>query len=136
MKDFIDKVMQKAGNLIIWASAYLSVIVFALCGGYAWFKTDDESLKNETKKALLILLLFTAVGLIQSFVGELLNLFDVSYSSWQYSTHIAIANIISIIKIVTFAVFAVLTFVKKDDKGNTEQTAIKNEESAAAGQPI
>lgn len=134
MKDFIDKVMQKAGNLIIWASAYLSVIVFTLCGGYAWFKTDDEALKNETKKALLILLLFTAVGMVQSFAGQLLNLFNVSYGSGLYSAHLIISNVISIIKVVTFAVFAVLSFVKKDDKGNTEQTAIKNEESAADGQ--
>ena len=117
------KIGKKATNLIVWASAYVNVIVFALCGGYAWFKSNDETVKNETKKALIVTLLFTAVGIIQTFVGQCLSLFDVSYGSDLYTAHQKIANVITIAKVVVYVVFALLAFFKNDNaaangKGN------------------
>ena len=137
------KLGKKVTSLIVWASAYVNVIVFALCGGYAWFKSDDETVKNETKKALIVTLLFTAVGMIQSFVGQCLSLFNVSYGSDLYTAHQKIANVISIAKIVIYAVFALLAFFKNgnaaakgktsaDDSANdAEKTALQ--EAAVSG---
>lgn len=110
----MNKIGKKAASLIVWASAYVNVIVFALCGGYAWFKSNDDTVKNETKKALIVTILFTAVGMIQSFVGQCLSLFGVSYGSDLYSAHQMIANVISIANIVVYAVFALLAFFKND----------------------
>ena len=120
------KIGKKATNLIVWASAYVNVVVFALCGGYAWFKSNDETVKNETKKALIVTLLFTAVGMIQSFVGQCLSLFGVSYGSDLYSAHQMIANVISIANIVVYAVFALLAFFKNDNAAANGKTFAEN----------
>ena len=60
----MKKIGKIPGALIVWASAYVNVIVFALCGGYFFLKSDDESLKNETKKALIVTLIFVGIGMI------------------------------------------------------------------------
>ena len=39
----MKKIGKIPGALIVWASAYVNVIVFALCGGYFFLKSDDES---------------------------------------------------------------------------------------------
>lgn len=139
----MNKIGKKAASLIVWASAYVNVIVFALCGGFAWFKSNDETVKNETKKALIVTLLFIAVGMIQSFVGQCLSLFGVSYGSDLYTAHQMIANVITIAKIVVYAVFALLAFFKNgnaaasgktsaDDSANdAEKTALQ--EAAVSG---
>ena len=117
------KIGKKATSLIVWASAYVNVIVFALCGGYAWFKSNDETVKNETKKALIVTLLFTAVGIIQTFVGQCLSLFDVSYGSDLYTAHQKIANVITIAEVVIYAVFALLAFFKNDNAAANGKTS-------------
>ena len=58
----MKKIGKKTGTLVLWASAYVNLIVFALCGGYVWLKSDDEYLKNETKKALIVSLVFVAIA--------------------------------------------------------------------------
>ena len=111
----MNKIGKKAASLIIWASAYVSVVVFALCGGYVWLKSNDETVKNETKKALIVSLLFIAVSMLQTFVGQCLSLFDVSYGSDLYTAHQMIANVVTIAKIVVFTVFALLAFFKNEN---------------------
>lgn len=145
----MNKLGKKATSLIVWVSAYVNVIVFALCGGYAWFKSDDETVKKETKKALIVTILFTAVSMIQVFVGQCLSLFNVSYGSDLYTVHQKIACVISIAKVVTYAVFALLAFFKNDntaasinDVGSSERTecdgdnAAQNEAAAGNGATV
>ena len=40
--------------LLIWLSGYLSIVAFAIAGGYAIVKSDDEELKKTAKQALIL----------------------------------------------------------------------------------
>ena len=122
----MNKIGKKFGALIVWASAYVNVIVFALCGGYFFLKSDDESLKNETKKALIVTLIFVGIGMIQSLVSYLFTLCGVSYSGDLYRAHQTIGSLVSVAKIAVYAVFAVFPFsaarkAKKNRKKPTIQ---------------
>ena len=94
----MKKIGKIPGALIVWASAYVNVIVFALCGGYFFLKSDDESLKNETKKALIVTLIFVGIGMIQSLVSYLFTLCGVSYSGDLYRAHQTIGTLVSVAK--------------------------------------
>lgn len=115
-------------------SAYLNVVLFAVCGGYIWFKLGDEKLKKETKKALLITLLFVVIGVVQTLVGQCLSLFNVAYTSTIYDVHQAIANIITIARILVYTIFTLIFFFKKETKttlanASKEETAQVQENS-------
>ncbi|MGN1052773.1 MAG: hypothetical protein ACI4SH_05235 [Candidatus Scatosoma sp.] len=127
----MNKIGKRAASLIVWASAYVSVVVFALCGGYVWLKSNDETVKKETKKALIVTLLFVAVGMMQSFVGQCLSLFGVSYGSDLYSVHQIIANVVTIAKIVVYAVFALLAFFKNENAAVNGADSVTDGDNAA-----
>ena len=119
----MKKIGKKFGGLIVWASAYVNVIVFALCGGYFFLKSDDESLKNETKKALIVILIFVGIGMIQSLVSYLFTLCGVSYSGDLYRAHQTIGSLVSVAKIAVYAVFAALSvFGGKKGEEKSEKT--------------
>lgn len=119
----MKKIGKKFGALIVWASAYVNVIVFALCGGYFFLKSDDESLKNETKKALIVTLIFVGIGMIQSLVSYLFTLCGVSYSGDLYRAHQTIGTLVSVAKIAVYAVFAALSvFGGKKGEEKSEKT--------------
>lgn len=119
----MKKIGKKFGGLIVWASAYVNVIVFALCGGYFFLKSDDESLKNETKKALIVTLIFVGIGMIQSLVSYLFTLCGVSYSGDLYRAHQTIGTLVSVAKIAVYAVFAALSvFGGKKGEEKSEKT--------------
>lgn len=119
----MKKIGKIPGALIVWASAYVNVIVFALCGGYFFLKSDDESLKNETKKALIVTLIFVGIGMIQSLVSYLFTLCGVSYSGDLYRAHQTIGTLVSVAKIAVYAVFAALSvFGGKKGEEKSEKT--------------
>ena len=122
----MKKIGKKLGGLIVWASAYVNVIVFALCGGYFFLKSNDESLKNETKKALIVTLIFVGIGMLQSLVSYLFTLCGVSYSGDLYRAHQTIGTLVSVAKIAVYAVFAALS-VFGGKKG--EEKSEKNDET-------
>lgn len=133
----MKKIGKKFGGLIVWASAYVNVIVFALCGGYFFLKSDDESLKNETKKALIVTLIFVGIGMIQSLVSYLFTLCGVSYSGDLYRAHQTIGSLVSIAKIAVYAVFAALSVFggkKGEEKSEKTDDSTENDTQENNGQ--
>lgn len=133
----MKKIGKKFGGLIVWASAYVNVIVFALCGGYFFLKSDDESLKNETKKALIVTLIFVGIGMIQSLVSYLFTLCGVSYSGDLYRAHQTIGSLISVAKIAVYAVFAALSVFggkKGEEKSEKTDNSTENDTQENNGQ--
>ena len=125
------------GALIVWASAYVNMIVFALCGGYFFLKSDDESLKNETKKALIVTLIFVGIGMIQSLVSYLFTLCGVSYSGDLYRAHQTIGTLVSVAKIAVYAVFAALSVFggkKGEEKSEKTDDSTENDTQENNGQ--
>lgn len=133
----MKKIGKKLGGLIVWASAYVNVIVFALCGGYFFLKSDDESLKNETKKALIVTLIFVGIGMIQSLVSYLFTLCGVSYSGDLYRAHQTIGSLVSVAKIAVYAVFAALSVFggkKGEEKSEKTDDSTENDTQENNGQ--
>lgn len=133
----MKKIGKKFGGLIVWASAYVNVIVFALCGGYFFLKSDDESLKNETKKALIVTLIFVGIGMIQSLVSYLFTLCGVSYSGDLYRAHQTIGTLVSVAKIAVYAVFAALSVFggkKGEEKAEKTDDSTENDTQENNGQ--
>lgn len=133
----MKKIGKKFGGLIVWASAYVNVIVFALCGGYFFLKSDDESLKNETKKALIVTLIFVGIGMIQSLVSYLFTLCGVSYSGDLYRAHQTIGSLVSVAKIAVYAVFAALSVFggkKGEEKSAKTDDSTENDTQENNGQ--
>ncbi len=133
----MKKIGKKFGGLIVWASAYVNVIVFALCGGYFFLKSDDESLKNETKKALIVTLIFVGIGMIQSLVSYLFTLCGVSYSGDLYRAHQTIGTLVSVAKIAVYAVFAALSVFggkKGEEKSEKTDDSTENDTQENNGQ--
>lgn len=133
----MKKIGKIPGALIVWASAYVNVIVFALCGGYFFLKSDDESLKNETKKALIVTLIFVGIGVIQSLVSYLFTLCGVSYSGDLYRAHQTIGTLVSVAKIAVYAVFAALSVFggkKGEEKSEKPDDSTENDTQENNGQ--
>jgi len=133
----MKKIGKIPGALIVWASAYVNVIVFALCGGYFFLKSDDESLKNETKKALIVTLIFVGIGMIQSLVSYLFTLCGVSYSGDLYRAHQTIGTLVSVAKIAVYAVFAALSVFggkKGEEKSKKTDDSTENDTQETNGQ--
>lgn len=133
----MKKIGKILGGLIVWASAYVNVIVFALCGGYFFLKSDDESLKNETKKALIVTLIFVGIGMIQSLVSYLFTLCGVSYSGDLYRAHQTIGTLVSVAKIAVYAVFAALSVFggkKGEEKSEKTDDSTENDTQENNGQ--
>lgn len=133
----MKKIGKIPGALIVWASAYVNVIVFALCGGYFFLKSDDESLKNETKKALIVTLIFVGIGMIQSLVSYLFTLCGVSYSGDLYRAHQTIGTLVSVAKIAVYAVFAALSVFggkKSEEKSEKTDDSTENDTQENNGQ--
>ena len=133
----MKKIGKIPGALIVWASAYVNVIVFALCGGYFFLKSDDESLKNETKKALIVTLIFVGIGMIQSLVSYLFTLCGVSYSGDLYRAHQTIGTLLSVAKIAVYAVFAALSVFggkKGEEKSEKPDDSTENDTQENNGQ--
>ena len=133
----MKKIGKILGGLIVWASAYVNVIVFALCGGYFFLKSDDESLKNETKKALIVTLIFVGIGMIQSLVSYLFTLCGVSYSGDLYRAHQTIGTLVSVAKIAVYAVFAALSVFggkKGEEKSKKTDDSTENDTQENNGQ--
>lgn len=133
----MKKIGKIFGGLIVWASAYVNVIVFALCGGYFFLKSDDESLKNETKKALIVTLIFVGIGMIQSLVSYLFTLCGVSYSGDLYRAHQTIGSLVSVAKIAVYAVFAALSVFggkKSEEKSEKTDDSTENDTQENNGQ--
>lgn len=133
----MKKIGKILGGLIVWASAYVNVIVFALCGGYFFLKSDDESLKNETKKALIVTLIFVGIGMIQSLVSYLFTLCGVSYSGDLYRAHQTIGSLVSVAKIAVYAVFAALSVFggkKSEEKSEKTDDSTENDTQENNGQ--
>lgn len=133
----MKKIGKIPGALIVWASAYVNVIVFALCGGYFFLKSDDESLKNETKKALIVTLIFVGISMIQSLVSYLFTLCGVSYSGDLYRAHQTIGTLVSVAKIAVYAVFAALSVFggkKGEEKSEKTDDSTENDTQENNGQ--
>ncbi len=101
---------------LIWFSGYISFVAFALVGGYTIVKSDSDELKKTAKQAFIVTLIFAAISAALSLFYNVGNLGDSFYSSGAYDAYSTISKLVPIAQIIVYAVFIVITFVKKEDQ--------------------
>ena len=112
-------------KLFVWISAYLSYIAFALVGGYVFVKEEDEDVKKQAKLALFVTVIFACISAVLSIFSLCYNVS--STVNTGMSDFLRYTNfIVSLGKIITYAVFTILAIVSKNDK--QEKTTEKKEE--------
>ena len=109
---------KKWKSVFVWMSAYLSFIAYALVGGYVILKCDDEELQKTTKKAFVVTIIFAAVSAFFSLFNYIAGFADNYYGSGAYEFYSVCVSLIGIAKIVTYALFVILEFLKKEEKAN------------------
>ncbi|MBQ3016681.1 MAG: hypothetical protein IJD79_07880 [Clostridia bacterium] len=117
---------KKWKSVLVWLSAYLSFIAFVLVGGYFYVKGDEEEVQTATKHAFLVTLIFTVISAFFSIFNQIGGLTDNYYLSSAYEFYSVCTSIVSIAKIIVFAVFIILALVKKDNCA--EKAEAKEEE--------
>ena len=97
-------------SLLIWVCGYLSIIAFAVAGGYAIVKSNDDELKATAKKAFIVTLIFTLISMFLGLYSAIGGMTDGYYSSAAYEAYGIMSAIATIAKIVVFVIFAALSF--------------------------
>lgn len=130
----MEKIKKNWLKLILWAGAYVNLLIFALCGGYVYLKTEDEDVKKEVKKVFLISLLFVGINMLPSLIYNILGL----ATSSNYDFYNVLTRLVSIAEIITFIVFGILAFFspekveeqgeKVENKEITEETKEEDQE--------
>ena len=102
-------------KLLIWVCGYLSIVAFALVGGYTIVRSDSRALKQTSKNAFIVVLIFTALsalGALFSGIG--------SVSSGMGGFLAVYSMIVTVSKIVVFAVCAVVSFFRCKEEPDAE----------------
>ena len=121
----MEKISDRWAKLILWASAYINAILFALVGGYYWLKTDREELKSECKKVLWVTLIFLAITMTLTVISSFGTICNGGYRVIS-----VISAVVAIVKVCTYVTLALFSFfgIKFDISGWKEAKAeVKNE---------
>lgn len=102
MKEVWSKSWKK---ILIWACGYVSIIAFAIAGGYAIVKSEDEDLKKTAKTCFIVTLIFLAVSALQSIFQSILG---GAYSAGFSSFVTWFGFVVLIAKIAVYAFFIVM----------------------------
>lgn len=114
--------------LFMWLCGYLSIVAFALVGGYVIVKSEDEELKKTAKLILIITLIFTAISMFLSIFYSIGNMTNNFYSSGAYDFYNIVQQITTIAKIVVYAVFALIAFFGGNAVTTNNSSVNKNTE--------
>ncbi len=117
-------------GVFVWLSAAVSFIAFAVVGGYALVKEEDESVKKTAKTALFVTLVFYGIKAILVFFGYIGGMFDGYYTSVPWKICDILGRVLSIAKLFVYGLFIVMTFFSKqtpDILENEEEQKTDNE---------
>ncbi len=124
-----EKWTAKWKKVLIWLSSYLSIIAYALVGGYFIVKNEDESCKKTAKKALVVTLIFTALGILLTLFSGIGGMTDNWYSSDAYKFCNIFEALIAIAKAVTYcAIILVVLFSKEEKVEDKEEVPVQVDE--------
>ena len=102
-------------KLLIWISGYLSIVAFAIVGGYAIVKSNDEELKKTAKKAFIVTVIFTIIAAFLAVYSACMSIAD-TVSAGARDAFTWITSLSIIVEVIVYAVFAIIDFCKKDKK--------------------
>ena len=103
---------KKWKEALIWLCGYVSLIAYALVGGYVIVKSEDEQLKKTAKTVFIVTLIFTALSAFLSLFNYCGNMSDHYYGSAAYDFYSIFSSIVGILRILVFAAFTVYALIK------------------------
>ncbi len=106
---------------LIWFSAYISFIAFAIVGGYVIIKPENEELKKSTKLAFVVSLIFAGLSAFLTIFYNFAGMSNTFYGSGAYDFYDNFSRFVNIAKIVVFAVFIVIELIKKEKVETKEE---------------
>ena len=118
---------KKWKEVLIWFSAYIGFIAFAIVGGYVIVKSNDDDLKKTAKTALVVTLIFSAVSAFLLVFHYFASMAEGYYSSGAYDFYSIASNLVNICQIVVYAVFIIMALVKKDSTKKVAENTQKEE---------
>ncbi len=113
---------------LIWFSAYMSFVAFALVGGYTIVKTEDEDLKKTTKTTFIVSLIFACFSGFLTIFSCIAGMSSTYYNSAAYDFYDIFNKLVNIARVVVFAVFIIMELVKKEETEDTPKTQNVEEE--------
>lgn len=124
MKNIWNNRWKKA---LIWLCGYVSLIAYAITGGYVIVKSEDEDLRRTAKTAFIVTLIFTA---LDAFVSILSSIHGLSGYNQGFSDFLSwFRFFMQIAKIAVYAVFIIFSLFGGEKDG---ADASKTEKSNAA----
>ena len=118
---------KKWKEVLIWFSAYISFIAFAIVGGYVIVKSNDDDLKKTAKSALIVSLIFSAISALLLVFHYFASMADGYYSSGAYDFYSITSNLVNIAKIVVYVVFIIIALLKNDSTKKVAKNTQKEE---------
>lgn len=114
---------------LIWFSGYFSLIAFAIVGGYAIVKSEDDDLRYTAKNAFFVVLIFAAIDAFISVLSSINSLagYNATFAyilSW-------VRFIVLIAETTVYVVFILLSLFGGD---RTQQQEVKNSETPTESQ--
>ena len=124
MKNIWNNRWKKA---LIWLCGYVSLIAYAITGGYVIVKSEDEDLRRTAKTAFVVTLIFTA---IDAFVSILSSIHGLAGYNQGFSEFLSwFRFFLQIAKIAVYAAFIILSLFGGEKES---ADASKTEKSNAA----
>ena len=105
---------KKWKTALVWVSGYLNFLALLLVGGFFYVKKEEEELQVAAKNAFIVTAIFTALNAFLSLFNYIGGLTNTYYGSSAYEFYSTFSTIVGIARIVVFAVFVILAFVKKE----------------------
>lgn len=130
MKNIWNNRWKKA---LIWLCGYVSLIAYAITGGYVIVKSEDEDLRRTAKTAFIVTLIFTA---LDAFVSILSSIHGLAGYNQGFSEFLSwFRFFLQIAKIAVYAVFIILSLFGGEKEGVDASKAEKSN-AAKAGSTV
>lgn len=118
-------------RVLIWACGYVSLIAFAIAGGYAIVKGEDAQIKQTAKNCFIVTLIFLAADALVSILSHISGL----ASSVGFSTALRWINfLLFLAKTAVYATVIIMILVAAKNEGTSEEkkeAPAEKEEDAA-----
>ena len=121
--------------LFLWLCGYLSIVAFAVTGGYVIVRSENEALKKTATNVLIVTLIFTAISMFFSIYNGIGNMTDNYYASDAYTAYDMMSKLVNVAKVVVYAICGALAFFKGDAGAVRSGDEQKTEEGTAEQEP-
>ncbi len=111
---------RKWKNVLIWVSGYLSIVAYAVVGGYAIVKSEDLEVKKTAKSVLIVTIIFAVASALLTIISSIGGLFDGYYNTVVYDIYRILNVLVTVVKIAVYALGIIFEFMKNET--STEKT--------------